>query len=342
MWDGQGLTIMTDAPTATPRPFSSQRRRRVARTLLASGILCAGAASMFPGLGWLPGMIAEIAAQALLVSLPFAVVWAVRRRWACAAASSVACVLLASALLQPRAPFTPGSGEKTIRVLALNGGPENEHPDELLKLLTFVKAEVVALVEPNPGLVRGIRRHGALDASFPHGAARGPVSHLTSWRLVLSEFPVLDTDENRTVKDLLSVVVRHPSGEFGMVVVHPSSPRSPSRWREGNELIDRALSEARRLESQGYPTLIIGDLNSTPTGHRSRLLARGGYLRCKPLRAPIGTFPAWSVWPAMAAIDDACASPGWRVRSWRTIRGGGSDHRGVLIELVIPPRPAPR
>ncbi len=297
---------------------------------------------MFPGLGWIPGMIAEIAAQASLVSLPFAIVWAVRRRWACTAAAGVGCALHASALLSPRTPFSPEGGGSAIRVLALNGGPENEHPDELLKLLTFVKAEVVALVEPNPGLVRGIRRHGALDASFPHDAASGPVSHVTSWRLVLSEFPVLDADEHRSASDLLSVIVRHASGDFGMVVVHPSSPRTPSRWREGNELIARAIVEAQRLESEGYPTLIIGDLNSTPTGHRSRMLARAGYTRCKPLRAPTGTFPAWSVWPAMAAIDDACASPGWRVRSWRTIRGAGSDHRGVLIELVIPPRPVPR
>ncbi|HRQ73181.1 MAG TPA: hypothetical protein PLU35_09155 [Phycisphaerales bacterium] len=332
---------MTDAHSGTPLA-PPPRRGALARGLLAAALVAAGAASAFPDLLWCSGMIAEAAAQVLIASIPFALVWTCRRRWACAIAAALACTLHVAALLTPRTPAATDTDIRTVRILALNGGPENERPDELLKLLTFVKAEVVALVEPNPGLVRGIRRHGALDASFPHDAARGPVSHVTSWRLVLSEFPVLDTDEDGSVKDLLSVVVQHPAGDFAMVVVHPSSPRSPSRWRDGNELIGRAVLAAQRLESQGYPTLIIGDLNSTPTGVRSRALARAGFLRCKPLRAPTGTFPAWSVWPAMAAIDDACASPGWRVRSWRTIRGAGSDHRGVLIELVIPPRPNPR
>ncbi|MCL4741143.1 MAG: hypothetical protein KJZ54_02980 [Phycisphaerales bacterium] len=332
---------MTEAPPAPPTD-PAPRRRGIARCLVAAAILAAGVAAAFPDLAWCAGMVAEGAAQILIVSIPFAIVWTIRRKWTCAVAAALACSLHAFALLTPRTPGDDGAEGKAVRILVLNGSPENQQPDELLKLLTFVKAEVVALVEPNPGLVRGIRRHGALDASFPHGAARGPVSHVTSWRLILSEFPVRDAPESLAGNDLLSAVVQHPSGDFAMVVVHPSSPRTPARWRDGNELIARALREAQRLEAEGVPTLIIGDLNSTPTGSRSRVLARAGYLRCKPLLAPTGTFPAWSVWPAMAAIDDACASPGWRVRSWRTIRGAGSDHRGVLIELVIPPRPAPR
>lgn len=331
---------MTDAQPAPPTD-PAPRRRGIARRLLAAAILAAGVASAFPDLAWYSSMVAEVAAQFLIMSLPFAVVWTIRRRWACAIAAALACSLHGFALLTPRTPGDDDADGKTVRILVLNGSPENEQPDELLRLLTFVKAEVVALVEPNPGLVRGIRRHGALDASFPHGAARGPVSHITSWRLILSEFPVRDTGKDAE-KEVLSAVVQHPSGDFAMVVVHPSSPRTPARWRDGNELVARALREAQRLEAEGFPTLIIGDLNSTPTGARSRMLARAGYLRCKPLRAPTGTFPAWSVWPAMAAIDDACASPDWRVRSWRTIRSAGSDHRGVLIELVIPPRPNPR
>jgi endonuclease/exonuclease/phosphatase (EEP) superfamily protein YafD len=228
------------------------------------------------------------------------------------------------------------AGALDIRLLVFNTGTEPPRTDSLLRRLGASDADVVVLVEAPPELVRLLHRESPLASSYPHVLMRGPSPDRTTWRIVLSRWPL---EDRRTDRQLVCVVGA-PVGGFGLIAVHPASPRDPRRWRWGNQLVEDAARCARDLAEEGLPVIVAGDLNATPSGWRSRLLRdRASLRRCKPLLVPAGTFPA-SLPPALRlALDDAWVSDEFAVSRWRLGPAEGSDHASVRIDLRLDPGP---
>jgi endonuclease/exonuclease/phosphatase family metal-dependent hydrolase len=177
---------------------------------------------------------------------------------------------------------------------------------------------------------------------------------------VVSRWPItpLDTHDLGAAGDyLIAGAVQRPEGPFAVIAVHPRSPRTAARWEVGNAVIEAVATLTRRMAEQGLPVVVLSDLNSTPTGYRSRHLYQQAKLRrAKPLFSWTATYPdqiTWGsgptrslplAWPAAIAIDDALITPGIGVSGWTVGPRLASEHLPVIVELTIPqgsvPNPA--
>ncbi len=292
------------------------------------------------GLGWLPDLLANLTAQLAILSGGCALWWLAHRRWSAGAGAVLAAIAQVAWIATPRAPRVGADPRDLVRFLIHNAGPGNLRGAEGVGAAALSGADVVVLVEMSPEARRALDDPG-LGADFPGREIRYPVEGQNGWTAVLSRWPV--RLESGPAPDFpIALVVERPAGAFGLIALHAPSPRTAARWRAGNLLTASAVEWCARLAAQGLPVVIAGDLNSTPTGWRSRdLCRRAGVRRAKPMLRGAGTFPAGWVWPAQVALDDALVSPGVGVVTWRVTGAMGSDHRSVSVGLAIPVGSAP-
>lgn len=315
------------------------RARRFGRWLEGAG--CAGAiaaALALPaaGVGWWPDLVANLGAFAAAGTLVLLVVGVLRRRWVVVALALGALAVHTLYSVRPRAGETERPAD--LRLLIHNTHSVNPETQRLTVAVLGHGADVVVLVDVSPDFVRAMPGLADLFDAYPHMLRRGPVPGLTGWRIVLSRWPL----EDRGTETELRCVVARPDRPFALLALHPASPRGGLRWRLGNGLVESARDAARALEAEGLPVVVAGDLNSSPTGWRDRLLCAGdGLRRCKPRLALAGTFPAALPGPLRLALDDAWVSSAWRVCSWKSGPAAGSDHASVLVELSLDPAAAP-
>ena len=337
-----------------PGPEGSRRERSRVVGVLAWGaalacLLPAGAA-LSPGVSWHVSLLADLAAQGVIgVALVVVVAIALRRRGPAALAGAAAIVLVGS-LVASRPGAGPAPAESvSVRLLQFNVLSSNDRPGDVIDLVESSGADVVSLIEPSNGVIRLLRDERALMDSHPYRWIPGRAG--AGWSVVLSRWPqlappALTPSPSRTVRGRSrAMVIGRPEAPFALLQIMPHSPRSPSRWAEGNESLDRAIRVGLdELLPLDLPLVVVGDLNGTPTGPRSRRLrAALGVRHTKPLLAPAGTWPSSLPWPLSLVIDDALVSPGVRVASWRALGDAvGSDHRAVLVELEIPASPGAR
>lgn len=333
MSDGQEMTPETIAPAATRTPRTRARRFGVwLEASLCAAALVAAAAVPLAGLGWGADLVANFAAHAAAATIALLVLGLLLRRRRLVVVLAGVLVLQGAQLLRPRAPG--GRAAPTLRLLIHNTHSRNPDIRAVEAELIESNADVVVLVDVSPDFVRALPALSAITEAYPHQLRRGPIPDSTGWRIVLSRWPL---DDHRTPKDL-RCVVRQPGHPFALLALHPASPRDGGRWRRGNGLVVEAATAARAFEDAGLPVIVAGDLNSTPSGWRDRLLtAHSGLRRCKPRGALTGTFPAGLPGPLRLALDDAWVSPAWRVSSWTVGDDAGSDHSSLLVELSLSP-----
>ncbi|MBL0921388.1 MAG: endonuclease/exonuclease/phosphatase family protein [Phycisphaerales bacterium] len=322
---------------------------------LAALALCA--AWLFSGSRWEVDLVANLTAQSALGAFGLAIWWLIRRRWARMGVALAALALASTGVAwAPRAErgAIPSDPARLVRVLTMNAYAWSRNPAGLMSLLEATDADVVTILEPPLELVKGMRASPTLQAKFPHRHL--PEHAEAGSRIMLSRWPA-----ERLRRRSLPPGTPEPAGDwryhgrswridapspFVLSMIHPESPRTRVRWEQGNQDIDM-LEHAmtHMIAPLGLPVVLAGDFNSTPTGWRSRELSRRtGLRRAKPWWAPVGTWPAWSVWPARIAIDDVMVSPGVGVIAWELHtpppegRKGvrSSDHVPVKVRLLLP------
>lgn len=314
------------------------------RAVLAVGLSVAGMlwAACVPMAGWC--WVCDLAANFVSWSAVFPVVavgcMLLRGAWRVRSFVVLAAVVQLGAvgwwMHTGRAARSEGGG-RVLGVLQCNTQTGGATPDEVLALVRESGAGIVALTEASGGVLDRLRIDPEMLLRYPYRDV--PPWRLTNTRLILSKWPLEpllvrpDLPAGDLRRGLRLVRVLHEDGPFVVLVFHPRSPRTPARWRAGNGLLEVAI-ETVRERAPGEPLVVLADLNSTPTGGRSRRLVSAlGVARCKPMLVFDGTYPAALPWPLRAAIDDAWVSDEWRVAAWRTLGVSGSDHRAVEVEL---------
>lgn len=353
-------------PTTPDKPRRKVPRTRLGR-IVHRALWCASwmvalalvplcAAWLFAGAGFEADLVANLTAQSAMVATLLALWWLVRRRWArLGVAAACAALAFAGVLTAPRAAraVAPADPARIVRVLTMNAYAWNRHPEGLMTLLETTDADVVTILEPPTELLQGMRASETLQAKYPNRQL--PEHAEAGARIMLCRWPVerlrrRDVPGEPNEPDWRyhgrSWRIDGPA-PFVLSMIHPESPRNRLRWKQGNEDIEMIdLAMANMVEPLGLPVIVAGDFNATPTGWRSRQITRTtGLRRAKPWSATVGTWPAWSLWPARIAIDDVMVSEGVGVISWKTQtpppigkRGAlNSDHIPVRVELLIPP-----
>lgn len=341
---------------ASPRPRTRRWRRvrTVVGWLIGAALLALCAAWLAAGSAFVVDLAANLTAQSAMAGVAFGAWSLARRKWARAGLMFGAVALALAGIVPGRAMRAgpPSEGEVVVRVLTMNAYAWNRQPEGLERLLLEVDADVVTLFEPPSEMLEFIRSSEALRAKYP--SFELPERAEAGYRLALSRWPmerVRRRDVPREVEEAEQWRLHGRTWRvdgpraFYVTMIHPESPRTEVRWRQGNEDCRSAAAWiSRTLGPFGLPVIAAGDFNSTPSGWRSRYLVReGGLRRAKPWWKPAGTWPAWSVWPARIALDDVMTTPEWAVRSWTLMppppigRKGvsGSDHVPVLVELVL-------
>lgn len=336
-------------PLLTPyraRGPGLRRAARLVRLVLESAaalvVAMLAAAPWLSGLAWPVDLIANFTAQALFITLALAAWLLLFRRWKLLAVVAAAGLSQVAALAAPRAAWIadgPGDGPPPIRVLQYNVEPFNPRPQDAARLIEQSRADLICLLEPPLDLNAEIYQQQRFRSTHPYMIRRAP-KDFTNWQYVLSRWPVREYPvgiDEFGEPPFIALVVEHPRGPVGLVLIHPASPRRQRRWEVGNQLIRDAAVAVNRMRAEGLEVVLAADLNGSPTGYRGRLLARlTGLRRCKPLWRAEGTFPSGLAWPASIALDDVWISAGLRVAGWDVLEGAGSDHRAVLVEIAAP------
>lgn len=285
---------------------------------------------------WLADLAANFAAQWCVLGLVLAVWFAGWRRWGCVAACLLAAGLAFAPLRVGR--IAPTGGTPDVRLLVVNTFVDSGRPDAAMELVLGSDADVLCVLEPSGALLDAMRASAELHERYP--TLEIPDRAGAGWRVVMSRWPMTRLRQSRD--DSITAHgkawrIETPAGALVASVIHPESPRSAERWREGNGDVRTAIGWVNgRLAQENAPIVLFGDLNATPSGWRSRaLFHEAGLRRAKPQWRARGTWPAAWSWPCAVAIDDALVSEGIGVTSWRAVRVGGSDHRAVEIGLAL-------
>ncbi|MEM7754318.1 MAG: endonuclease/exonuclease/phosphatase family protein [Planctomycetota bacterium] len=343
------MTVEAANPPSDP-PIERKafaRTKVVCRSGIVFGLLVASASWLVGDRAWAFDLIAQVTAQIGVVSVVFAAWCFVRRRWALALVAGLSVVLAVAAIVPGRdlglADVNPtrADGGGPVRVLVYNANAGNENRERVRAVVTSAQADVVGLLEAPAWLVDELREGGVWRERYPYYFVSDRAG--AGFKIVLSRWPQHRvTDGRRGERFTLVGGLRHmlfdrPEGAFAFTLLHPKSPRTPERWQAGNEVVGGLVDRHRDyVSARGIAHVVASDLNATPSGSRSKALARAGLRRAKPLLTPAGTFPAWLPGPASIAIDDVVVSPRVVVQQWRTAPGGGSDHRAVVVDLWVP------
>lgn len=387
---GAGATARRDAGKSRRRGRARGGRGGWAVLLVAwvvaLGLLGLSACWISPGLAWEVDLAANLCAQWLVVSAAGAAVMGLLRCRRPAGVCVLAAMVGAAGLLwagggrgavRPLEAIDQSHATEGLRVrfMHFNASTEGEGAT-IEEFMRGCRADVVSIVCPPDRQTARVVQGDGLTGEYAGKLVRpwrpdaGGIATDVTAGFVVSKWPVREFETGwlgESARHIIAGVVERPrerGGEFGVIAVHPRSPRSEARWRVGNAITEATGLLAARMNAAGLEVVVLADLNSTPTGYRSGLLAsEAGLRRAKPLFALTGTYPsewspprngagagpggggggggrAWSLpapWPASIAIDDAMVSRGVDVRGWEAGPFLSSDHRVVLVELEIPP-----
>jgi hypothetical protein len=322
---------------------------------------------IFAGWAWAIDLIANLGAQMLLGCLLIGAAQAAARRWRPLALTVLACVLHLIPLVNHRAAIWPRSIDAQraraldeVRFLHYNDSTASDKQD-VYDLIAHEDADVTSIVCPPVHMQFDVIYGHGLEDKYPGKLIRkyAPTADGTNTEVtaafVVSRWPLTPFDCSfcgPMASRFIAGIVERPAGRFGIVAVHPRSPRWRERWEEGNSVIEALIAVVSHLRAKGLPVVVLTDLNATPTGWRSRLVCSTADLsRAKPLFLLDGTYPdvvPWNLrhpqsktgiparWPLSIAIDDALITPDIAVTGWGVGSRLKSEHRPVRIDLRIP------
>lgn len=306
-------------------------------SLLAATLLATTAHSF-----WLGDLAVHFPVQyAALALIAFAVFLVWRRPGWAALALAVAAfnAMSAAPVLAARPPAAPAHAPGAtheddpvhVRVASINVLYSNREYGRVADFIHRERPDAVVLVEMNPGWRAAL---AGIEREFPYryetlGTRRG----VDLWsRLPLSDAGVLPIDARQ--EPAIQATLRTPQGRsLRLFGVHTSWPMTPPWAARRNHELTLLAQKAQGVH--GLPLVIVGDLNVSPfSPHFRQLLADG---RLRSAADGFGWQPTWPSFllPAGIQIDHALVSGDVSVQSFRRGGGDGSDHRPIVVDLLL-------
>lgn len=266
--------------------------------------------------------------SAAVTSLAF-VVLVLTKRWKLATlAGTMALINVAffAPIYLPQA-HGPVSGP-ACRIVLANVLSSNR---ETTRFLEFVRAE-----DPDILLVLEVKGHWRdvleeLADSYPHSIIRPRVDNFGI--ALLSRHPIQSHQVKSLDKSGIPTIVAAIDFHgrlLNVVATHPLPPVNPQRSQHHHDHLV-ALGELASLQPR--PTIVLGDMNSTPWSPRFRDLLKRSELRDS--RQGFGIHPTWPSAPRLLhiPIDHALVSEDMTVTERYVGPDIGSDHRPVVVAV---------
>jgi endonuclease/exonuclease/phosphatase (EEP) superfamily protein YafD len=260
-----------------------------------------------------------------------------RRWWAGALATGV-CALVLIALLAPRAVpnLAPaGAAGVHLRVLSMNVAGDAAAARDVLRQIRGWRPDVVSLLELPPRAVAAYDAAG-IGSVLPQQVLR-PLPGFSGTglysRLPLRELP----PPPGTLFGIAAAQARLPGGvPVDLLSVHvpaPTTREAERHWRHDLRVLPGAAP------APAPPRVLAGDFNATLDHAELRRVLDRGY-RDAAEQAGVALRPTWPagrrILPPQVTIDHVLADRRIRVISARSVPIFGSDHRGILADLLVP------
>ena len=261
------------------------------------------------------------------------VLWVLRRAWW----QVVPALVLAGSFMAQAAPLAGApalpAGAPVLSVGTANLTLATTDFVPLRQWLASADApDVVFLQEFTELAQRALDEDPAVAARYPHRLA---VPQPDPFGLaILSRHPLVDAQALPPRTDHDTLRLRATLQWHGLPVhlsaLHPMPPIHSAYARARDQAL---LDEARHLAQAGGLGVLAGDLNTTPWA-RSLFMVEG------TLRRAHGAAPSWPNafgWLSVLPLDHVLASNGWQVLESSIGPELGSDHRPVVVRLVLAP-----
>ncbi len=273
----------------------------------------------------------------LLLSLLALLVVVLCRRWLAAGFLLLAVIALALAVL-PREIGGPEEvpGGTSVRVLSLNLGVGMAHADQVAELARVRDVDLIAVQELTPEAVSELDAAGfAID--YPHRVLQ-PEAGATGGG-IFSRWPLRDrgsltAEFHQPVADI-EVPASIP---IQFVSVHPMAPTTPTRTSQW----DAEFASLPEAFSANLPLVLAGDFNATLDHIKLRDLLDTGYRDAADVTGDglVTTWPARLEPKLPITLDHVLAEKGISFGQYDVEKIDGTDHRAVIVELLLPPVPA--
>jgi endonuclease/exonuclease/phosphatase (EEP) superfamily protein YafD len=227
----------------------------------------------------------------------------------------------------------PVPAGRPVRVLLLNVLSSNARFDDVRRLIADTNPDIIALSEIRQNWLDELAP--ALSA-YPH---RNEHPRIDNFGLALYARDALGpltggVEYAGAFPSIVATVGADPTTAFGIVLTHPMPPMTGEYQRLLDEQLVAVGVRARALAPR---SIILGDFNSTPWSRPFRRITEASGF-CDS-RAGFGLQTSWV--PEISRImqipiDHALVSCNIGVRDHRIERDVGSDHRPVIIDLVLP------
>lgn len=210
-----------------------------------------------------------------------------------------------------------------LRVLSANLYNGRADPASLARLLDEMRPDVVAAQELAPNAAEVIADR------LPHGLVSPALDHTGS--AIAARFPL---EVRRIPLPHRGALVAQESITIWCVhLANPVDAPPPLRKRR-----QQVLTLESKLRETTGPTLLVGDLNSTPVWpayRRLTTLLDDGVAEwaCRTGRRPRRTWGYRPWMPAMLRIDHALVRD-VKVQNCQVRRITGADHRALIVDVV--------
>ncbi len=257
------------------------------------------------------------------------------RRWRLCVAAALAVGLLAAGVV-PRAlaDGQPTAAGPSLTVASANLYFGRADPRTVVDLVRAHRVDVLSLQELTPEAVTGLDEAG-LAAVLPHRVFQPDARAAGTG--VASRFPLRSprpsNPDSYHFQPVVGIDVPGAAAPIELTAVHVVAPVGRielATWRAELAALPAADGRGTRI--------LAGDFNATldhpalravlDTGYRDAADAAGSGLRA--------TWPTDTPLVPVAAIDHVLVDTGCAVRSFDVVPLPGSDHSGVVAEVVLP------
>ena len=240
-----------------------------------------------------------------------------------------------------------------LSVMTLNCRYGKADPQSIVDQVRRHHIDILALQEVDSSLLNRLEKAG-LRAILPHLVEGPPTEVDNGGRNVLFSRTTPEDSHPAAIDLEASSVptmrVNTEAGPVRLASVHPRSPQRGARqWGLGIERLARinvaeaptgeATSEDRPGTEPAF-TIIMGDCNANIHHPTFRSMLTAGNLRDASLSLGRGLHPTFPYQvmglPPLIEIDHILISQGIRVGGLRAIGVPGTDHRGLVADLILP------
>jgi endonuclease/exonuclease/phosphatase (EEP) superfamily protein YafD len=225
-----------------------------------------------------------------------------------------------------------GAGGQPVRLLLANLREHNEEHERFLRLVADTSPDIIVALEVDVAWLNALQQ---LVGSFPYQAHKA--QHGSFGIAVFSRLPAERLEvrllKSRFVPWVLGTFQLDGGAQFSFIAAHVVPPVTAGNAERRIEQLEYIGQLAATLPR---PTVLAGDLNSTSWSPYFRDLLAATRLRDS--RRGFGIQPTWPgplAWLGIP-IDHVLVSP--EIHVVRRVVGPqiGSDHRPVVIDLVVP------